>query len=65
MTLDDLRRLIAKADALSHAAEEKLDNLVNLDRRNLERVGHLASAAAEATSAALAAVDQLAEKGRR
>jgi hypothetical protein len=60
ITLDDLRLLIAKADALSHATEEQLDNLVEPDRRGIERVAHLASAAAEATSAALAAVDQLA-----
>jgi hypothetical protein len=60
ITLDDVRLLVAMADALSHAAEEKLDNLGEPNRRNLERVAHLASAAAEATSAALVAVDQLA-----
>jgi hypothetical protein len=60
ITLDDVRLLVAKADALSHAAEEKLDNLGEPNRRNLERVAHLASAAAEATSAALDAVDRLA-----
>lgn len=65
MTLDDLRLLIAKADALSHAAEDQLDNLVEPDRHCLERVAHLASDAAEATSAALAAVDQLATRASR
>jgi hypothetical protein len=60
ITLDDVRLLVAKADALSHATEEKFDNLGEPNRRNLEHVAHLASAAAEATSAALDAVDQLA-----
>lgn len=32
--LDDLRRLVARADALSHAAEGQLDNLVEPDRRS-------------------------------
>jgi hypothetical protein len=58
-TLDDLRRLVAKTDALSHAAEYEFDNLVDPDRRSLERVSHLLSAAAEAATAALAVVDQL------
>jgi len=65
MTLDDVRRLVAKADALSHAAEEQLDNLVPPDRRGLERVTHLTGAAADATSAALDAIDKLAAKGNR
>lgn len=65
MTFDDLRRLVAKADALSHAAEEQLDNLVEPDRRSLERLAHLAGAAAEATAAALAAFDLFASQGRR
>lgn len=63
MALDDLRRLVAQADAMFHSAEEQLDNPVKPDRRSLERVAHLASTAAKATSAALAAVDQLAAKG--
>jgi hypothetical protein len=64
MTLDDLRRVVAKADALSHAAEAQLDNLVEPDRRSLERCAHLAGAAAEATAAALAALDLFATQGR-
>jgi hypothetical protein len=65
MTLDNVRLLVAKAHALSHAAEEQLDNLVPPDRRGLERVAHLTGAAAEATSAALDAIDKLAAKGTR
>jgi hypothetical protein len=66
LTLDDVRKLIAKTDALSHAAEYEFDNLVEPDRRSLERVSHLVSAAAEAATAALAAADQLAAaSGRR
>jgi len=63
ITLDDVRLLVAKADALSHATEEQLDNLLRPDRRGIERVAHLATAAAEATAAALAAVDQLSAQG--
>ena len=65
MTLDDVRLLVAKADALSHAAEDHLDNLVPPDRRGLERAAHLTGAAAEATSAALDAIDKLAAKASR
>lgn len=65
ITLDDVRLLVARADALSHATEEQLDNLVRPDRRGIERVAHLATATAEATTAALAAVDELAEQEGR
>ena len=56
---DHLRTLVAKTDALSHAAEYELDNLIDPDRRGLERVGHLVSATSEAATAALEAIDQL------
>ncbi len=61
-TLDNLRTLVAKTDALSHAAEYELDNLIEPDRRGLERVGHLVSAVSEAATAALEAIDQLSAK---
>jgi hypothetical protein len=57
MKLDDLAGS-SQRWMRSHSTE------VKPDRRNLERVAHLASAAIKVTSAALAAVDQLGAKGR-
>lgn len=63
-TLGDLRALIAKTDALTHATAELFDDVVHLDdvddRRSLERLAHLVSAAADAATAAVEAGDRLA-----
>jgi len=67
VTLEDLRALIAKTDALTHATAELFDDVVRVDavddRRSLERLAHLVGAAAEAASAAVEAGDRLAAEG--
>lgn len=53
-TLEELRSLIAKTDALTHATAELFDDVVRIDdvedRRSLERLAHLVSAAADAAA---------------
>lgn len=62
--LDELRQLIARADALASAAESFFDEVFEIDdeedRRRLERVAHLIGATASAVQAALLAGDELA-----
>jgi ABC-type transporter Mla subunit MlaD len=62
--VDDLRQLVAKADALAHAAENLFDQVIWVedgdDRRRLERLAHLVGATAEAVQAAAEAGDELA-----
>ena len=56
--------LIAKSDALTHATAELFDDIVRVDdvedRRSLERLAHLVSAAADAAADTVAAGDRLA-----
>jgi hypothetical protein len=69
ITLEDLRALIAKTDALTHATAELFDDVVHVDavddRRTLERLAHLVSAAADAAALAVEAGDQLATESLR
>lgn len=69
VTLEDLRALIAKTDALTHATAELFDDVVRLDvvddRRSLERLAHLVGAAADAAAAAVEASEQLAMENQR
>jgi hypothetical protein len=62
--VDDLRQLIARADALAIAAEDMFNNPFEVkdreDRCRLERVAHLVGATAAAVQAAKEAGDQLA-----
>jgi hypothetical protein len=62
--VDDLRQLIARADALANAAEDLFNNPFQVkdreDRCRLERVAHLVGATAAAVQAAKEAGDQLA-----
>jgi hypothetical protein len=62
--VDDLRQLIAKADALATATEDMFNNPIAVkdreDRCRLERVAHLVGATAEAVQAAKKAGDDLA-----
>ena len=62
--VDDLRQLIARADALAIAAEDLFNNPFEVkdreDRCRLERVAHLVGATAAAVQAAKEAGDQLA-----
>jgi DNA-binding ferritin-like protein len=62
--VDDLRQLIAKADALAHAAEALSDEGTPTEdreaRRDHERLEYLIEATAEAVQAALEAADKLA-----
>jgi hypothetical protein len=62
--VDDIRQLIAKADALAHAAEDLFDETIEIDdvddRRRLERIAHLIGATATAVEAALEAGEELA-----
>ena len=62
--VDDLRQLIARADALANAAEDLFNNPFEVrdraDRRRLERVAHLVGATAAAVQAAKEAGDELA-----
>jgi hypothetical protein len=64
ITFEDLRALIARADALAHATAELFDSVVQVeavsDRRSLERLAQLVGAAADATTAAVEAGEQLA-----
>ena len=64
--VDDLRQLVAKADALAHASEELFEHVIQVedrdDRRRLERLAHLVGATAEAVGAAVEAGDELAAK---
>jgi hypothetical protein len=64
ITLEALRALIAKTDALTHATAEFFDDVVLLeaidDRRSLERLAHLVGAAADAAADAVEAGDLLA-----
>jgi len=67
--MEDLRALIAKTDALTHATAELFDDVVRLDvvddRRSLERLAHLVGAAADAAAAAVEASEQLASENQR
>jgi hypothetical protein len=62
--VDDLRQLVAKADALAHATENLFEQVIWVedgdDRRRLERLAHLVGATAEAVQAAVEAGDELA-----
>jgi hypothetical protein len=62
--VDDLRQLVAKADALAHASENLFEQVVwgedGDDRRCLERLAHLVGATAEAVQAVAEASDGLA-----
>lgn len=62
--VDDLRQLIARAEALATAAEGLFDNVFEVDdeddRRRLERVAHLIGATVSAVQAAQEAGDELA-----
>ncbi|MEO7730297.1 MAG: hypothetical protein ABIY55_04950 [Kofleriaceae bacterium] len=62
--VDDLRQLVAKADALAHASEELFEQVIWVedgdDHRRLERLAHLVGATAEAVEAAMDAGDELA-----
>ena len=61
---DELRQLIAKADALASVAEDQFCRVIYVvpdgaDRRGFERVGHLVGLTATAARAALEASDKL------
>ncbi|MEO7729648.1 MAG: hypothetical protein ABIY55_01645 [Kofleriaceae bacterium] len=62
--VDDLRQLIAKADALAYATEDLFDQVLwsddDDDPRRPERLAHLIGATASAVQAALEASDKLA-----
>lgn len=62
--VDDLRQLIARADALANAAEDMFNNPIGVkdreDRCRLERVAHLVGATVAAVHAAKEAGDELA-----
>ena len=62
--VDDLRQLIARADALAIAAEDMFNNPIEVkgreDRCRLERVAQLVGATVGAVKAAKAAGDELA-----
>lgn len=62
--VDDLRQLIAKADALATATEDMFNNPIAVkdreDRCRLERVAHLVGATAAAVQAAKEAGNELA-----
>ena len=62
--IDDLNQLLARADALAHAAEDLYDGVVPTDgrgaRRHRERLAHLIGNTAEAVTAALEATGQIA-----
>lgn len=62
--VDDLRQLVARADALAHATENLFEQVIWVedgdDRRRLERLAHLVGATAEAVQAAVEAGDELA-----
>jgi hypothetical protein len=63
--VDDLVQLIAKTDALAHAARDLYDEVppteVGEVRRRRERLAHLISDTAEGAEAALKAAKQLAD----
>jgi len=62
--VDDLRLLIARAEAFASAAEFLFDDVVQVedseDRRHLERIAHLIGATSSAMQAVLEATDELA-----
>jgi hypothetical protein len=62
--VNQLRQLVAKADALANAAADLFDNVIRVDdvddRRRLERLAHLVGATAEAVHVAMEAGDRLA-----
>jgi hypothetical protein len=64
--VDGVRQLIAKADALAHAAEGLFDGIIWSKEEGrghqVERVAHLVGATAEAVRAAMAAGDRLARR---
>jgi hypothetical protein len=64
--VDDLRQLVAKANALAHASEDLFEQVIWVgdddDRRRLERLAHLVGATAEAVAAAVEAGAELAAK---
>ena len=60
MSFDDLRALIAKVDALAHAAQSMFDETLwggEVDMQRLDRVAHLIGATADAAEIAIVAVD--------
>jgi hypothetical protein len=59
--IDAIRYEVARADVLANAAMEAFDRTVwgEADAARIDHVGHLVSAASEAASAALLAVDDL------
>ena len=65
-SVDDLRQLVARADALANAAEGLFDETIGdkdaVAGRPVERVAHLVGATAEAVRAAMTAGDRLARK---
>lgn len=63
--VDDLRQLVARADALVHATEELFERVIRFDegdddRYHLEHLAHLMGATVEAVRAALLAGDRIA-----
>jgi hypothetical protein len=64
IAVDDLRQLVARADALASAAERLLDEMSwskgGVDRRRFERLAHLIGATFDAVQSALAFGDKLA-----
>jgi hypothetical protein len=64
--VDEVRQLIARADALAHAAEGLFDGIIwskeEGSRHQVERAAHLVGATAEAVRTAVAAGDRLARK---
>jgi hypothetical protein len=64
--VDELRQLLARADAIAHASENLFEQVIWVedgdDRRRLERLAHLVGAAAEATQAAVESGDDLAAR---
>jgi hypothetical protein len=63
--VDDLRQLVARADALVHATEELFERVIRFgedddDRYRLEHLAHLMGATVEAVRAAVLAGDRIA-----
>ncbi len=62
--VDDLRQLIARAEALVTAAEALVDDVFHFEdddeRRRMERAAHLISATVSAVQGAMEAGDELA-----
>jgi hypothetical protein len=62
--VDDLKQLIARAEAMAHVTADLFDRVIRVDgvedRQDLERVSHLVGATTEAVQAALEACTELA-----